>query len=157
MKRSEINRKTPLKRGAKPIPKVSRKYKSKFTDKAIQSSYRQNNPGCELWKIIRLYVQDALPHGTELHHIMGSRKGRADMVTNLIMLSKPAHDWCHKFRTEGNVLCLWVKLAKGELSWSEFEAASGYKRTVICNWEPRFQWVEPYWQRLVSEVTENNA
>lgn len=73
-------------------------------------------------------------------------------MSNLITLSKPAHEWCHEYRTEGNTLCLFVKLQKGELNWDEFETASGYKRTVVCNWEPRFPWVEPYWKRLVAEV-----
>ena len=69
----------------------------------------------------------------------------------MIALSKKAHDFCHKHKNDGLILCLYTKLKKGELDWSELDRISGKN---IHGWlsckPPVFDWVKPYWNALVN-------
>ncbi len=57
--------------------------------------------------------------GLEPHHIAGGANGarRWDVATNLVAVSNTVHRWCEKYRPEGMVLCISVKMDKGE--WDE--------------------------------------
>lgn len=124
---------------------------------ALVAEYRMNNPRCEIGHILKAagLIKTWSPMETQLHHIMGSRKGRWDLLTNLISVSPEVHEFCHANRTSSNVLCLWMKMDKGELCWSEFETASGYKRTVVENWKPGEAFLIPLWDALVA--SERNS
>jgi hypothetical protein len=83
------------------------------------------------------------PPASETHHIWGGTSGRTDLKSNLIRLSKPAHDWCERFKFDGRIVCLWVKAEKGELDPAEVRVASGFH---LWGWlrkdTPKHPWVE---------------
>lgn len=61
------------------------------------------------------------PHrlaASEVHHICGG-PNRPDVVSNLICVSKPAHDWLHKYLTVGRLVCWYAKYRKGEFDRDE--------------------------------------
>jgi len=71
----------------------------------------------------------------DVHHIFGGRKGRWDLMTNLICLSREAHDWCHRNVVDGRVLCMWVKMSKGEFDATEFQQVSGMQAAGWLLWK----------------------
>lgn len=54
--------------------------------------------------------------GDQIHHIAGACAGmsRWDIVTNIIRLSKPTHDFCERWKFDGFAICMADKLLKGE-------------------------------------------
>lgn len=113
--------------------------------------YRSRNPSCEIGD--RLVFAGELEKYTlwcvEAHHIFGG-KGRWDLMGNLICLSRESHAWCHKFPSVGRIVCLYVKLRKGELILDDVHTASGqYLEGWLENHQPL---TEPYigmWRELI--------
>lgn len=64
----------------------------------VRAAWNNPNPDC-------LYL--------EPHHIFGGPH-RWDIVSNLVAISRPAHDWCHQERQSATILSIWVKMEKGE-------------------------------------------
>lgn len=66
------------------------------------------------------------------HHVFGSRKGRWDLWSNLIAVSRPSHEWIEAHPIEGLIVCLyakWVKSITGnpeDFDLDELHKASGY-------------------------------
>lgn len=54
------------------------------------------------------------------HHIFGGRMGRWDRIWNLAAVSRPTHEFCERFKTDGRVIALRMKLDKRE--WNEADA-----------------------------------
>lgn len=85
------------------------------------------------------------PLASETHHIWGGTSGRHDLESNLIRLCKASHDWCERFKTDGRILCLWVKAEKGELDPLEVVEASGFR---LWGWlseeDVTHEWVKPF-------------
>lgn len=102
--------------------------KPRKRDKALTDTYRMENPLCELWdvlegenwrRILHAYTR-GLPAIREdfevvVHHIWGGPH-RWDILPNIIAVSQPAHDFCHKYPDLGRVACMWAKADKGEFS-----------------------------------------
>jgi len=91
-----------------------------------------------------------------VHHILWGQARRWDIVPNMIALSRTAHDWVHKHKNDGLILCLYTKLKKGELIWSELDRISGKNvRGWLSGKPPVFDWVRKYWQELVNTKEES--
>lgn len=88
------------------------------------AQYRKENPVCELNSFAMIPAMFRCKTPSEIHHIFSVRR-RLDLLSVIINLSKPAHDWCHRNPVEGRVLCLLVKARKGELRETELKKASG--------------------------------
>lgn len=56
----------------------------------------------------------------EPHHAFGGRKGRWDRDWNLVAVCRPVHEWCERYKFDGRVLVLRLKLDKAE--WDEADA-----------------------------------
>lgn len=88
---------------------------------------------------------------TETHHIIGGNGGRYDLVSNLLRLSFPSHNWCHSFPADGAIVCLWVKVQKCELDPDEFHRASGILLPgylLMQQAKIRHTWVHPLAEEL---------
>lgn len=79
--------------------------------------------GCELyhhcdgedWDKVRAFHGHRNPDclALEPHHLFGGCH-RWDIVTNIVAVCRPVHDWCHRNRQCATILAIWVKLEKGE-------------------------------------------
>ena len=89
------------------------------------------------------------PDSHDPHHLFGGRCGRADLVSNLLAVSRDAHDWLEANKTDGRVIALWIKAKKNELDPAEIRQASGMylegflAKSVVSN-----EWVQPYLEEL---------
>lgn len=86
----------------------------------LRVSYARAHVACELgW-----FLPDHFRPGAsaETHHIM---TGRYDLVSNLLRVSTPGHNWLEQFKSDGRIVALWVKHEKGELDPEEFHTACG--------------------------------
>jgi hypothetical protein len=96
----------------------------------LVDDYRQRNPECELRiRMKRLGWRSELWKGwpvdaADVHHICHAG-GRWDRWSNLISLSRPAHEWCHANGPLGKVLCLLHKALKRELNHDEMRPVIG--------------------------------
>lgn len=103
------------------------------------------------WCELRTYFPD---HFTEKdacdpHHINGGRGGRWDFVSNLLAVSRDAHEWVERYKTDGRILALWIKLQKGEFDAAEWKLASGkFVEGFLWTAEPAHEWVGVYLQKL---------
>lgn len=127
--------------------------KVKKKNRTLKQSYRLENPQCEihehlegeLWDSIRIdlgnrRVEDWQP---EIHHIWGGHAHRWDIVPNLIALSKPAHAYCHLMPQHGRIVCLWVKLWKGELDRELWRECMGFDPIgILDHFDAKEEWVE---------------
>lgn len=99
-------------------------------NKDLTDAYRLENPYCELFDVLEGRRWDAIrkswdkfhsrkmhreDYGVEVHHIWGGPH-RWDIEPNLVSVSRPAHDYCHKYPDHGRIICLWMKADKGEFS-----------------------------------------
>jgi hypothetical protein len=129
--------------------------KRKKRDKDITDAYRLNNPLCELFDVLegrkwdsilasykkgrRVCREDFL---VEVHHIWGGPH-RWDIDSNIISVSRPAHDYCHKFPDHGRIACLWVKADKGELDRDLMRECMGFDTIgILESFEVTEEWVE---------------
>lgn len=90
-------------------------------DEELRASYRESNPRCELSPVLGL---GKMVDASDIHHIFGG-KGRWDLRSNLIALSREAHDFCHRHPIDGRILAMHAKLLKLELDDGEIKQASG--------------------------------
>ena len=126
---------------------------------ALREYYRQKNVWNEL--------KDRIPgiYGTsfaeEIHHIAKGSGGtsRWDVVTNLISLSRESHAWCERYKWDGMILCLAVKLNKSEYDPVVFRetvlgltrpgaSVAGYLMRKPCE----FPWVEPIKKKVCEQI-----
>lgn len=136
MKRSPIKRKR-----SKP---------RKMENLTLRARYSRGNPSCEIvvW-LYDVFAEIAEAEGwtgqaEETHHIYGGTSGRNDLVSNIIRLSKRAHDWCGKNMVDGRIVCLWIKHQKHELDPEEVRTASGkFLPGILAGATVRFKFVEP--------------
>lgn len=89
----------------------------------LVADYVDQNPECEFGSNFDQFPRSDAHH---THHVFGGNAGRKDLLSNIIRLSADAHDWCHRFPSEGRMLAIWVKHKKGELDLDEFRTCSGY-------------------------------
>ena len=84
------------------------------------------------------------------HHICGGANGsqRWDVLTNLIGVSRPVHDWLERYRPEGMVLCIKAKTDKGEYDDAAMKSVLGLTRpgasvfSYIRIRRMQFDWVQ---------------
>ena len=75
------------------------------------------------------------------------------MLSNIIHLSKRAHDWFHQRPVEGRILCLLTKAMKSELDPEEIYICSGM---YPAGWldksisKIRLEWCHPFAEELRS-------
>lgn len=125
MKRTELRRKTELKRGGslkrtgfknrgKPI---KRRNKSKKAKPAVVRQYMDENQTDELdgidlgddWKAF----ESRHPITTmDTHHVMFGNRKRIDVPENLIAIPRNKHDYFHKYKHRGQVICMLAKLQR---------------------------------------------
>ena len=89
--------------------------------------YRLDNPFCELCNPLdRLRVErpNHFLFAIQIHHIVGGF-GRKDLLSNLIAVCPSCHAWCEARPQENRIICLWVKIGKGEFSDVEYHECSG--------------------------------
>lgn len=97
-------------------------------DLELRQQYRESNYKCELCGVLKkcgVRLDCNGDYGLECHHICGGAGGRWDQWSNLLMICRPAHEWCHKCPREAKIVSVYAKWKKGELSESEYHAASG--------------------------------
>ena len=96
------------------------------SDRDLLLWYENQNPRCELFDLFareqpgllrsfwpgRLFLEADCYLSTETHHLWHPGN-RLDLLSNLIRLSKPIHDWCHcRDPILGRVICSWKKLIR---------------------------------------------
>ena len=121
-------------------------------DLGLRADYMAAHPLCELSDLLGMGRHVG---ATDPHHLFGGNKGRWDLWSNLMALSRPAHLWCEQYKTDGRVLAVYVKLVKKqELKSAEFMRASGYHS--IAGWlgtvseSSLMDATLPYYRELVS-------
>lgn len=112
--------------------------------------YRKANPNCELhWCD---YMPCRSKVATDINHIF---RRQSNEITNIIHLSRPAHDWFHAYPADGRIMCLLVKARKGELDPQGLFRASGmYPLGWLEKAEPRLDWIGPYRDELHERLVE---
>lgn len=128
-----LSRKTPMKRGQKPMAKVSKKNSKKWVDRKLIDEYMAANPRDELRSLLeRCGFQIPTwnpPERKEFepHHLFGNQGQRWDLKTNIVSVQPSTHDWCHdhKFQSDWRIIGLHLKWTKGEVLESEFKVATG--------------------------------
>lgn len=120
--------------------------------------YRSRNPTCEIgdWLVIAGELEKYTLRDVEVHHIsIGGRKGKCDVLSNLISVSREAHEFCHRFPKDGKTICLYVKMRKGELFVEEVRQAFGMSAgAVVDRNEPTRKWLQPAWEELRRHIQE---
>ena len=133
------------------------------SEENLRSRYRRQNPECELSSWLATQCP-TLIHGTpawqptHTHHIF-HLGGRLDVWSNLITVSAAQHPvWMHETcGIDARVLCLFIKLQKGELDLNELNRAAGAVRPDA---QPVLAWLtravpEPEWaQRMLRELVK---
>lgn len=116
-------------------------------DLEVRRRYRAENPDCELFIWFCEYFEDR--DGHDPHHIFGGTSGRHDFVSNLVTVSRSAHEWCERWKFDGRVICLWIKHVKNELDPDEVRRASGsYLAGWLTKKEATHDFVQPYLDKL---------
>ncbi len=124
---------------------------------ALRNEYRFANQFCELAPLFSRRMQSgeeplpgmastcgrALLMTDEVNHIFGGHRGRHDVVENLICVCSDAHDWFHKFRSDGYACCFAVKLRKGEFDADVLGQIVGNR---FADWFSTLEW------RLVHDI-----
>lgn len=125
MKRSELRRKTELKKGGrlkrtgfkKRGKPIKRRSKSRKAKPAIIRQYMDEHPIDELagidlgedWKAF----ESRHPITTlDPHHVMFGNRKRIDSAANLIAIPRNKHDYFHKYKHRGQVICMLAKLQR---------------------------------------------
>ncbi len=153
MKRTPLQRKTPLKPGKARLKAKSTKQR-KFRDVDLQQHYRDQNEVCELTPWLKRYFPSACnvnDYSLDLHHINAGHGKRYDLWTNFIRVSRTVHDWIPMAFPEGTILCLWKKLTKNELDLSEWKTCNGMH---LEGWlsvnQPTTPAFYPLWEELLA-------
>jgi hypothetical protein len=97
-------------------------------DLEFRFQYMQENPFCEMSRYLIGDVPGVSPAdpASDPHHVMGSRKGRHDLRSNLIAVSRKVHIWCHDYPgPDSRIVAIYAKWKKGEMDPEEFHTASG--------------------------------
>lgn len=147
MKRTELKRKSPMKR--KPakknkVPGLAAEYKADFPYDEWFHEF-----GMELQQYIgRINWNEAL----ETNHIWTNP--RVDRLSNFVNLGGTNHRFFHKHTTTGRILCLIVKLKKGEaeIAWYEQHRRIPSLLSWVESLEVYYQvgdWARKYWKELV--------
>ncbi len=90
-------------------------------DAKTRERYRDETMTCELARHINCCHETA---ECEMHHILGGPH-RSDILPNLLLICRKAHEWCHHKPIEGRILCWWAKHVKGEFAVEVIRAAWG--------------------------------
>jgi hypothetical protein len=160
MKRSSpLHRKTPLKSGKRLRP-VSKTNSRPVEDKQARFEWLMDHPFCELTPWFHRHAPHLIPGlypretATEVHHAFGSRKGRHDVPLNMVSICRPVHLWVDVKKTEGRVLCLWLKVRQGLFDPKVFKELSGM---FIAGWwethKPEMEEFVPLWRDLHAVTT----
>jgi len=112
-------KRTELKRSTKRIRKRSKTNSHPGENLKFRQSYARAHEVCELGQWLPDHFESG--RSDETHHIV---TGRVDRPVNLIRASWINHKFCEDFKADGRVVCLWIKLQKGELDPKEFEKVS---------------------------------
>lgn len=148
MKRTPLNRKTPLKPGKKRLAPISKQNNRPFQDKVMQAAYKESNNSCELTALFRRILPSWPIGGTlDLHHIR--KPGRVDVWSNMIRVCRSIHQFDDNHPVEMLVACLWVKWKKGELNLVELDKCGV---GTVVGWldrnKPKMVEFVPLWQEL---------
>ena len=151
MKRSNLKRKTPLKRTSMQPAKSQLKRSSKLNrrsktnsrpneDVPLRDLYGFENPNCELTPILigcrvpsweKMLAGWRIENEAHLYQMAGDRNhifsvgSRPDVWSNLIRLAKPVHAWFHDNLVEGRIACLYRKVFDPRFDLAEIDAAAG--------------------------------
>lgn len=140
-------KRTELKRSGKRMRQRSKTNSHPGENLPFRQSYARAHQVCELALHLPDYFQAA--RADETHHIV---TGRVDLPVNLIRAAWINHKFMEDFKADGRVICLWIKLQKGELDPDEFVKASrgillpGY--ILMQADKLRHEWVEPLAEEL---------
>lgn len=126
-------------------------------NKDITDAYRMNNPLCELFDVLEGRRWDAIrsawnqfhrrkmhreDYNVEIHHIWGGPH-RWDIEPNILSVSRPAHDYCHKYPDHGRIIAIWVKCDKGELDRDLMRECMGFDSIGIMEtFEVTEEWID---------------
>lgn len=101
----------------------------------IPSTYKAENPDCELAKYFRRDNDIVVPIARQvtfpvfgksfrleahhIHHIVGQTpNGRTNDIRNMLAVNYAVHDWLHEYELAGRVLCCWELRRKGVLDFA---------------------------------------
>lgn len=77
----------------------------------------------------------------EPHHIFGGPH-RWDIVTNLLAVCRPVHDWCHRERQSATILGIWVKQSKDEFDRELVRECMGFDPIGVIEYYDVEPWVD---------------
>lgn len=96
----------------------------------------------------------------ECHHLWGRAlgNGRWDRVWNLVGICRPVHEFCHRYRVDGIVLCLRRKFDAGEWRFDEAKECLGFDphgwlEARAC----QFGWAERIRGVLINEIAKGEV
>lgn len=137
----------PTKNDRNKVPGLAKEYKAEFPYDEWYHEF-----GDELQQHIG---QIPLTDRLETNHIFTNP--RVDRWSNFMNLGETNHRWFHEHALSGRVLCLVVKLRKGEaeVKWYEKHRRIPSLLSLVESMEPHFEnvaWMRPYWEELASRL-----
>lgn len=126
------------------LRRVSKTNSRHWQDETFRREYLAAQTGCELihlfpgrpevaeipdGKAISYMVRNLMP-ASDPHHLCGGANGsrRWDVLTNLVGVCRPVHEWVERYRPEGMVLCIKAKMKKGEYDEDVMKMVLGLTR-----------------------------
>lgn len=101
----------------------SRTNSNRETNIDLRHQYANAHPFCERCRV--LMPGRPVPMD-DVHHIFSSG-GRHDLVGNIVSTCRLCHqEFFERFKTEGRIWALWLKMKKSELSLADVQQASGF-------------------------------
>ena len=135
-------KRTELKRSTKRIRQRSKTNSHPGENLKFRQSYARAHEVCELGQWLPDHFEPG--RSDETHHIV---TGRVDRAVNLIRARWINHKFMEDFKADGRIVCLWIKLQKGELDPGEFEVVSrGVRLPGYIDMQAakvRHDWVKP--------------
>lgn len=116
----------------------SRTNSRRWEDLWLRAAYREENPWCEFSREKQAGFRGVVD-AADVHHI-GHQSHRWDAWSNLISLSREAHEWCHKHPTDGVLVSTRIKIGKGEFDAGNFERCVGRRIEGYVEKVPSTPW-----------------
>lgn len=115
----------------------------------LRRSYLEQNPICEFHILcpMRFPSKDAV----DPHHIFSAHM-RPDYWSNLIAVSRDAHEVAERHKTDMRIAAIYRKVMKGEFDPIEFKIVSGmYIAGYLAKSELVLDWTRPYLETLLEK------
>lgn len=116
-------------------------------NRQLRRQYMLDNIWCECNVFNKRRFPETDSH--DPHHIFGGRGGRLDVISNLLAVSRDAHEWLEENKTAGRIVAIAAKIKKGEFDPAEMRRASGmHVNGWLAKAEVSIDWVVPILDEL---------